>query len=271
MSLKKMRGDWALITGASSGIGAEFCRQLAEYGIHLVMVARNAQRLTVLSESLEQKYGVKTLVLPIDLSEMEAAEKIYKIIDDRAIRIRLLVNNAALSYAGNFEDSSSSNYAKMIQVNCVAPVTLSFNLLPHLKSHESSVILNVSSGAAYQPIPYMGVYAATKSFMQNFSLALYGELTSLGIIVRTFVPGPTNTEISSNDTYTGKMESVETTVSRALQKFGFDDPLLITAKGIFLQKLFSFLIPTKILIKEAGSMFKPKKGGKAEPKFKNPG
>ncbi|MCB1559372.1 MAG: SDR family NAD(P)-dependent oxidoreductase [Alphaproteobacteria bacterium] len=257
LTLEKMQGNWALVTGASSGIGAEFCQQFAKLGINLVMVSRNAEKINALSARLEAINKIKTIVISVDLSDPMSADKIYQEVERRNVRIRMLINNAALCYAGQFDGETNEFYSKMINVNCLTPIVLSKCLLPHLKSFEDSLILNVSSGAAYQPVPYLGIYAASKSFIHMASQALYGELREEGIMVKTFIPAPTNTSIASNKAYSGKLEKVEITVSKALKILENDDPMLMTAKNVWLQKLFVAFLPAKKLIMEAGKMFKP--------------
>ena len=265
MRLEEGRGCWALVTGASSGIGREFCHQLAAAGIFLVMVARREPLLNELAEQLAHKHHVRTLAVPIDLSRPAAAAQVKARLDLEGIRVRLLCNNAASGHWGRFEASSAEAYEEMIRLNTAALVSLCWHLLPDLSSHPTSVVINVSSQAAYQPVPFMAVYAATKAFVQSFSQALYGEWKNRGVLVQTLVPGPTATEF---DAKAGAYESAvkergspEEVVRVALAHLGKDAPIVTNAKGTYQQRLFAALAPPRMVIKTVARMFQPRESG----------
>ena len=123
MKLEDFRGHWALVTGASSGIGAEFCRQLAAGGINLVMVARRKPLLDALSHSLISAHGIQTLVLAIDLSERDSASRVKAATTQASIRVRLLINNAAFGPWGSFEKTSAQTYESMVQLIAATPIS----------------------------------------------------------------------------------------------------------------------------------------------------
>ena len=174
MKLAECRGDWALVTGASSGIGRAFAVQLAAVGVNLALVARREPLLRALAEEIEQRHAVRALAMPIDLGKPDAATAIKARLASNGIKIRLLVNNAAFGHWGRFENGTQTAYQDMIQVNVSAMVALCQAFLPDLSGFSSSAIINVSSPAAFQPVPYMAVYAASKAFVSSFSQALYG-------------------------------------------------------------------------------------------------
>ncbi|MDP1720346.1 MAG: SDR family NAD(P)-dependent oxidoreductase [Candidatus Nanopelagicaceae bacterium] len=261
LELQQCKGHWALVTGASAGIGREFCGQLAAAGINLVMVARRQDLLEALASELAERHGTQSLALPIDLGKPAAAAEVKRRVNAEGLAIRLLVNNAAFGRWGRFEATAAEVYEEMILLNNAAMVSMCHHFLPDLASHLTSAIINISSPAAYQPVPYMAVYAATKAFVQSFSQALYGEWKDRGILVQTMVPGPTATEF---DAKAGAYESVlkgrgtpADVVEAALRHLATDAPLAITAKGTYKQRLFAGLFPAKMVIREVAKMFKP--------------
>jgi short-subunit dehydrogenase len=259
--MQLQRGDWALVTGASSGIGREFCGQLAAAGMNLVLVARRKPLLAEAATALSEAHGVRCLVVAVDLSQPRAAEKVHERVAGEGQRVRLLVNNAAFGRWGRFEDTPAADYEAMVQTNAVALVSLCRVFLADLTSFPSSAIINLSSPAALQPTPYMAVYAATKAFVHNFSQALYGEWHAKGVLVQTLVPGPTATEF---DAKAGAYESAlkergtpQEVVAAALAHLNRDVPLVATAKGTLQQRFFAGLFPSKMVIKTVARMFQP--------------
>lgn len=261
MSLNNYKKEWALVTGASSGIGLEFCRQLAAAGVNLVMVARREELLQTLAEDLSRQHQIETRVIAEDLSQPEGSALVHARTKASNITIKLLVNNAGIGRWGTFESSSAGKYQEMIALNNTAVVTLCHLFLPDLSSFIQSAIINVSSPAAFQPVPYMAVYAATKSFLQSFSQALHGELADRGVYVQTLIPGPTETEF---DEKAGAYESAlkgrdapGKVVGASLANLGSSKPVVVTAEGTYKQRFFAGLFPAKIVIKEVGKMFTP--------------
>lgn len=263
MDLKQAKGDWALITGASSGIGREFALQLAAAGMNVVLVARRADLLNDLNSELSQTFGVQSLAFPFDLSNAEAIHEIKRFTSDKGLRIRLLVNNAAFARWGHFEMTGHETYREMIMVNAMAMVSLCHLFLPDLISFPSSAIINISSPAALNPVPYMAVYAATKAFVHSFSQALYGELRDRGVLVQTVVPGPTETHLGTTTaSYTSalrKMDPADEVVRVSLAHLAGNAPLALHAKGTYKQRIFSALFPAKTVIHTVARMFQPAK------------
>ena len=254
------KGQWALVTGASSGIGREFAWQLAAKGIHLALVARRATLLHSLATELTERYGTRALPIAADLADPSTPRLLRRRLEEEGIRIRLLVNNAAFGRWGKFELSNSAAYHDMLQVNAYAPVALCRELLPQLSSFPDSAIINLSSPAAYQPVPYMAVYAASKAFVQQFSQALHGEWTRHGILVQTLVPGPTASEF---DTVAGAYASAieersppQEVVTASLNGLAKGDPVVSSARGTWKQRVFA-LLPSRLVIRTVGRMFRP--------------
>ncbi|WP_075794080.1 SDR family NAD(P)-dependent oxidoreductase [Massilia putida] len=264
MRLSDLKGHWALVTGASSGIGEEFARQLAQAGMQLVLVARRDERLQTVVQALRAEYGVEARAIAADLADPAAVARIRAELDSAGIRVRLLCNNAGAGRWGRFEATDASVYDELNTLNTTTLVAMCRRFFEHLSSFPSSAVINVSSAAAYQPVPYMAVYAASKAFVQSFSQALHGEWKEHGILVQTLVPGPTATEF---DAKAGAYESalVERdppahVVRAALAGLERDVPVVNAAKGTYKQRVFAGLAPHAMVIREVGKMFKPPEG-----------
>lgn len=261
MSLGHFKGDWALVTGASSGIGREFARQLATRGMNIAVLARQEDLLQELSRELVEQHGVRSLPLALDLGTPEPGPAARRLLVGEGIRIRLLVNNAAFGRWGAFEDTPSSVYEAMTRVNVAAIVSMCNAFLPDLSSYPSSAVINVSSQAAYQPVPYMAVYAATKAFVQSFSLALYEEWRGRGIIVQALVPGPTATEFDAKaGAYASTVRKRGTPVQvvrAALDRLGQRVPVVASVRGTVKQRALAGLLPPRLLVHEVAKMFRP--------------
>ncbi|MDX1932683.1 MAG: SDR family oxidoreductase [Capsulimonadales bacterium] len=204
------RSRIALVTGASRGIGAAFVRELATRGIGgLVLVARAQDELEELAKELRIKYAMPPdapiVVLPADLSHPDAPEKIKAETDRLGMPIGLLINNAGFGSHGFFHTLTPEKERDMVQVNIAALTALTRLYLPEMVERGSGAILNVSSTAAFQPVPYMATYAATKAFVQSFSEALWAEMQECGSPVRILAlcPGGTTTHFGDGLTRGG--------------------------------------------------------------------
>jgi len=193
-NLDSWRGKWALVSGASSGIGWAIAEELAAGGAHLVLTARRTQRLTQLRRKLRSAHGVEIEVLAADLGEPRAPQEIFAFTEERGITIDLLVNNAGVGSYGEFRKSDVECELGIVQVNCSAAVHLTRLYLPGMVERRSGDILIVSSTAAYQAVPYMATYAASKAFDLLFAEALAREVERYGVRVCALCPGPTTSE-----------------------------------------------------------------------------
>jgi len=180
--------ETALVTGASSGIGEQFARQLAARGHNLLLVARRADRL----EALAAELPTDVHVLPCDLAT--EAGSVGRRVADRGADVDLLVNNAGFGTSGPFLEHDPARDVEQIRVNCEAVVTLTHAFLPAMVERGRGGIINVASSAGFQPIPYESVYAATKAFVISFTDALHTELRDSGVRVMSMSPGPVPTE-----------------------------------------------------------------------------
>ena len=186
-------GCTALITGASSGLGAEFARQLAPHARSLILVARRLDRLEELSEELDRP-GLTIHCHAADLADEVQIEALLASLAASGERVSLLINNAGLGDHGFFEDSEWSRVEAMLDVNIKALTRLTHAVLPDLVRVGRGAVLNVSSIASLLPLPKMAVYAASKAYVTSFSEALRAELRDTGVSVTALCPGPVNTE-----------------------------------------------------------------------------
>lgn len=193
MSLPEAGTDTTVVvTGASSGIGAEIARGLARRGYPLLVVARRADRLNALSEELTRRYSVPVAVMPLDLGDGTARERLIAHIT--AQRPAGLVNSAGFGTNGRFQDLPLPRETEQVAVNALALMELTHAALPGMVARGSGAVLNIGSVAGFQPVPGAAVYSATKAFVQIFSEAVHEGLHGTGVSCTTLCPGPVPTE-----------------------------------------------------------------------------
>ena len=191
----ELEGCCALITGASSGLGSEFARQLAGRARRLVLVARRGERLLALRSELESAHpGVEVLTYPLDLTRAAERENFLLWLEAGGIVPDLLVNNAGMGDYGDFGDAGWKKVEALLQLNVVALTHLAHALLPGMRSADGAAIINVSSVASVLPIPDFAAYAASKAFVTSLSEALRIESRADDINVVAVCPGPVRTE-----------------------------------------------------------------------------
>jgi hypothetical protein len=196
----------ALVTGASSGFGAAFARQLHRRGHRLVLVARRTDRLLALQKELGGEDAA--LVVTADLAAPGQIAGLLKDLESRGLEIDLLVNNAGFGLTTPFLEQPRERVQEMIDLNVKAVVELTLGLLPAMVKRGRGAIINVSSIAAFQPVPYMGVYGATKAFILSFTEAIAHELWGTGVSLQALCPGPTATEfLEVSKTHSGLLVS----------------------------------------------------------------
>ncbi len=187
------RGKTALITGASSGIGLAFAQELAERGMDVVLVARSEERLRALAETLTREHGVRATVIAADLSHAGAAQEIIEAVRVQGLTVELLINNAGFGHYGALGEQPAASIQDMMAVNMTALVELSRALVAPMQARGGGGIINVASLAAFQSLPYMALYGATKAFVLSFTEALGGEVREQGVRVLALCPGETAT------------------------------------------------------------------------------
>ncbi|MDE1191779.1 MAG: SDR family oxidoreductase [Arachidicoccus sp.] len=188
-----MNNKYALITGASGGIGKAIAYELAKRGRNLLLVARKENELSTIAKDISTKYSVDAEFIAIDLTSENAVQKIYDWTLQNNWQINMLVNNAGYGLWGNFEDLPFADQQNMLQLNVEIPVALAYKFIPHLRQQTPSYILNIASTAAYQAIPTLSLYAASKAFVLVFTRSLRLELKKKNIIVSCCSPGPVAT------------------------------------------------------------------------------
>jgi hypothetical protein len=193
-SRNKWSGKWAVVTGASAGIGLALAERLAAAGTHLVLTARRTARLEDLAAELSTKHGIRVEIYPSDLTRPEAPAEISAFTSGKGIEVELLVNNAGFGAFGYIQDIPTSRLLEMIQVNCAAVVHLTQLYAPAMIARRHGDILIVSSVAAFQALPFNSAYAATKAFDLLFAEGIAEELREFGVNVCALCPGSTNTE-----------------------------------------------------------------------------
>lgn len=193
---------YALVTGPTSGIGYYLAHEFAKQGIPLVLVARDALKLTSVADEFRGTYNLDVHEIVADLSHINAAQFVHAEVEKRTIEIGYLVNNAGIGDFAYFKDADGYKLASMMTLNMHTVTLLTKLFLPHVLSN-SGKILNVASTAAFQPGPTMAVYYATKSYVLSFSEALAEELKNTGVTVTVLCPGPTVSEFQK----TAHMES----------------------------------------------------------------
>jgi short-subunit dehydrogenase len=187
-------GRTALVTGASSGIGAAFARGLAARGSNVVLVARREPRLKQLAAEVEREHGVTAHHVVADLTDEGAFAAVHQATESLGLRVDTLVNNAGFGAYGRFETVPAERGQDMIMVNVAAYVGLTRRYLPQMIAEGDGIVVNVSSGAAFQPMSHQIVYAASKAFVQSFSEGLWAENRKNGVRVIATVPFATDTE-----------------------------------------------------------------------------
>ncbi len=186
-------GKWALVTGASAGIGVALARELAGHGAKLILTARRKDRLDTLAAELTAK-GTEVRIVAADLNEPAAPQQIYDATEAAGIPVDILINNAGLGQFGAFHLTPIEQELSQIRVNCEAMVHLSRLFVPHMVERRRGWVLVVASTASFQPIPYLNTYAATKVFDRFFAQALAAEVARFGVKVTVLCPGPTESE-----------------------------------------------------------------------------
>jgi short-subunit dehydrogenase len=264
--MRDYQGKTAVITGASSGIGVEFANRFAERGANLVLVARRKDRLESVAKQIQSKHKVKVDVVVADLAEVGSAEKLFKTLQRKKLQIDVLVNNAGFGTMGEFKNHDLDRIAEEIQLNVSTLVQLTRLALPAMLQRDSGVVVNIASTAAYQPVPYMAVYAATKAFVLSFTEALWGELIGTGVSAIALSPGGTKTEffeVASNGKTSdgfGKMQTVGEVVDTLISALDKSTPPPSVISGGVNKVMAGSgrLVSRKTVIKIAIGLFKPK-------------
>lgn len=260
--METLADQWAVVTGASSGIGAEFARQLAARGMHLVLAARRGDRLQELAEELHRRHGTRCEVVVVDLASPDGPGRLWEEIERRAIVVHLLVNNAGFSHVGEVERAPREHLLELLRLNVTAATDLTYRALPGMLARRSGAVVNVSSLTGFQPVAYMAVYAASKAYLLHFSESLWAEAQDHDVHVMAVCPGTTRTELFDRAGVGGwlkkrRSQSPEQVVRSALRCLRKKRPVCIPGLRNWLLTLFGRLLPRKWVVLESRKYFRP--------------
>lgn len=254
---------YAIITGASKGIGRAIAFELAQKKYNLVLVARSENLLKEVKKEIQSKNEVAVETLSLDLSTSDAASKLLAFCESKKLDVSVLVNNAGYGLSGKIDKHSVEDNSNMIHLNVLSLTQITQTFLPILEKNAPSYILNVASTASYQAIPGLAIYSATKSFVLSFSRALHHELKSRNIHVTALSPGPTATEFSDRAQIGEKgLKAAEKTnmTAEEVAKIGVDalfdkNPEVVTGALNKIGAFGAWLLPKFVVEKLAGSIY----------------
>ena len=256
-----------LITGASSGIGKEFAKQLASKGANLILTARTRSDLINLAQELESEHtNIWIKTIPADLSELNSARTLFEKINDSDLSIDYLINNAGFGKFCEFSGESFETYHKMLMLNINALVELTHLCLPTMMNKNTGGIINVASTGSFQPLPYQTVYGASKAFVLSFSEALAGELLDTDVRIMALCPGTTQSRFMENanaDTTNMNLAPANKVVSSALTAYAKNRMYTISGTINYFFSLIPRLVSRKRAVKIVASMFKDNVLGKS--------
>ncbi|SIS78998.1 SDR family NAD(P)-dependent oxidoreductase [Neptunomonas antarctica] len=256
-----------LITGASSGIGKEFAKQLASKGANLILTARTHSDLINLAEELESEHtNIWVKTIPADLSELNGSRKLFEKINDLGLSVDYLINNAGFGKFCEFSGESFETYHEMLMLNINALVELTHLCLPTMINKNSGGVINVASIGSFQPLPYQTVYGASKAFVLSFSEALTGELLDTNIRVMALCPGTTESRFMENanaDTTNMNLAPASKVVSSALTAYTKNRMYTVSGTINYLVSLIPRLVSRKMTVKIVANMFKDNVLGKS--------
>jgi short-subunit dehydrogenase len=253
-----------LITGASSGIGEAFARRLAARGENVLLVARSEDKLASLCDELAQAHNVNAQYVALDLTAERAAEELFEETNRRGLRIDTLINNAGFGSMGDFTSLDLGRELSMIDLNIKALVALSYLYLKPMRERGEGTILNVASTAAFQGVPFMATYAATKAFVLAFSEALWDENRAHGVHIMALCPGVTETNFfAAAHTDKPPMRAAQTAdevVDTALSGWKRGKSHIISGWTNYIMAESERLVPRSLVARIAGKAMRPKYG-----------
>jgi uncharacterized protein len=256
-----------LITGASSGIGEEFARQLAARGESVLLVARSEDKLKALCAELSGKHKIDAQYIAQDLTKDGAAQQVFAETERRGLTVATLINNAGFGAMGDFAELDLERALQMIDLNIKALVALTYLYLAPMRQRKSGAIINVASTAAFQGVPYMATYAATKAFVLSLSEALWEENRAFNIKIMALCPGVTDTNFfeAAQSEQKPPMRIAQTpaqVVKTALRGLERGRSHIISGWSNYLTTEAERLVPRWVVARMAGLAMRPIFGGK---------
>ncbi|MCD9186176.1 MAG: SDR family oxidoreductase [Pyrinomonadaceae bacterium] len=251
-----------LITGASSGIGEAFAQRLAAEKHNLVLVARSEKKLHELCDELMLKHKIIAHYVAMDLNDFEADKRLFEETERHGMQVDWLINNAGFGSMGDFAALDLEKELEMLNLNISVLVALTHRYLQRMREQKSGVIINVSSTASFQPVPFMAAYAATKAFVTSFSEAIAEENRPYGIKVSALCPGPTDTNFfaaANAVPFSAKgMQTAEDVVEAALNGVRKGKSTTVSGWTNYIGSVFGTLVPDSLVARAIGSYLRPK-------------
>ncbi len=252
----------AIVTGASKGLGKAIAQALASRGYDVLLVARSENLLTAEAEKLTSAYAIRAHVLPLDLTQPQAGSLVYQWCLQNHYNPSVLINNAGYACWGFFDSLSIEQQQEMLQVNTASLVNITHAILPLLKTHTAAYIMNVASTAAYQAVPTMTLYAASKAFVKSFSRGLRYELRNTPVSVTCLSPGPMATNFIEQAGMQAMQETAkkfempaETVARKGLKAMFSKKPEAIPGWINYLTVKVSSIVPDALLEKIAANLY----------------
>lgn len=261
--ITEWKGKWALVTGASAGIGKALAEELANGGTNLLLTARREDRLRSIASELSSKHDIRSEVLVADLAEPSAPHAIFQFAQQKGLVIDLLVNNAGFGQYGELHSTDTDRLLQMVEVNCIAVLHLTRLFVPVMVSRRRGDVLIVASTAAFQAVPYITTYAATKVFDLYLAEGLAEELEPYGIRVCALCPGTTISEfheIAGHPAHSkGRPQSAEEVARNGLEALAAGKSYVISGLANYLGAHGERLVPRRFVTRVAAKMFRPQK------------
>jgi uncharacterized protein len=262
--MNNWRGKWALITGASAGIGRAFAFELAAGGTDLILVARRLDRLNELANELRDKYKIEVEVCVADLAKHAGPAEVFDFTSRKGFDVELLINNAGFGIYGEFAKADLSRQLEMIQVNIAAVVHLTHLYLPSMITRGHGDILILGSTGSFQGVPYLNTYVATKAFDLHFAEALAEEVKQYGIRVCALCPGSTESEFhqiaGQPKRILRKRETAEKVAHVGLKALASGKSYVISGWKNFVGAHVQRALPRRVVTRVVGNAFRPKQG-----------
>jgi len=257
------QGKWALVTGASAGIGVELARELAASGAKLILTARRRERLEGLAAELGAK-GTETRIVVADLNDAAAPQAIYDATEGAGITVDILVNNAGLGQYGSFLTSEVEQELGQVRVNCEAVVRLARLFVPRMVERRRGWMLVVASTASFQPVPYLATYAATKVFDRFFALGVAAEVARFGVKVTALCPGSTESEffeIAHAQKFKINVQATNAVARQAIDALARGKRTILPSWNGKATALLSRLVPVGLITRVVERAARPEKRG----------
>ena len=256
MKMNIYKNKTILITGASSGIGECFAKNLNKLGANLILTARSEDKLKIIASQMNN-----AIVIPGDLSKEDFPKKLYHEVQKKNLKVDILINNAGFGFSGLFLDSSMDNYKEMMNVNIYSLTELTHLFLNDMVADKSGGIINISSLASFQSIPYFSIYAATKAFVTSFTISLYEEYRDQGIKILGVCPGYTRTNFNkraqmSSKPIAGYLMSSQDVVLESLKAYEKGKFIIINGKINRISNLIISMLPKRWSLKMAKTIIK---------------